>query len=211
MRTSTTLLVLSLIAWLPVQHANATTILQASAASSTGTGASNTVDQSGLSSSYTSLVDDLDIYLASSPTHGSSSGTFWSSDTFSFPVSLDFDLGGSFLVESFVLWGQGNTNGNPKDFSLFADDNAGFSSPTLLGNFTNGLNGTLSAAGAQQFIFTPTQVSYIRMTIDSNYDPPPVFSSTRVREVAFGVVPEPSTALLLSIGLVGLAVRQRSH
>lgn len=91
--------------------------------------------------------------------------------------------------------------------TLFADDNAGFTSPTNLGTFTTFRtdNDDVFAIKADAFTFAPTQASHVRMQINSNnggFD-------TRFSEAAFGVVPEPSAALLAGLGSLILLRRRR--
>lgn len=56
------------------------------------------IDQSGLSSSYTSGVTNFDTYLASNPTHNSTLTTGWESGFAITTGNVDFDLGSSVTV-----------------------------------------------------------------------------------------------------------------
>ena len=100
----------------------------------------NAISQSGLSVGYTSLVTDFDTYVASNPTHiGSTAGFTWFAQSNApFPITFDFDLGGTFLIESFAMWGDNQslpTSQNVNAFELLADNNPAFSPATLLGSF----------------------------------------------------------------------------
>ena len=65
----------------------------------------NIRNQSGLSTGYTSGVTDFDTYIAGNPTHnGGGTSTIWDSNNYTTTGHIDFDLGGSFSIESFALW-----------------------------------------------------------------------------------------------------------
>jgi hypothetical protein len=61
------------------------------------------INQSGLSTGYTSLATDFDTYIASNPTHNTINND-WISAVGTLTGHFDFDLGGTFLVQSFALW-----------------------------------------------------------------------------------------------------------
>ncbi len=96
----------------PTPAARAGLILQPTAASTdmgsfnTTTVPDNTRNQSGLSTGYTSQVTDFDTYIASNPTHQSivSAYRWFSAST---TGNFDFDLGGTFTIQSFALWNAG--------------------------------------------------------------------------------------------------------
>lgn len=185
------------------QPAGASTTMQTAATTS----AANVIDQSGLSDSYTAGVTDLNAYLASAPTHDFGSlSDVWLSD-FAPTGNFDFDLGGTVTLTSMVLWN--DATGSPRrinTITLYADDNASFSSPTVIGLFTtNPNNGLASAVSPDIFNFAAVEASYIRMEITANNGN----LDTRFGEVAFGVVPEPSAALLAGVGTLFLLKRRR--
>lgn len=165
----------------------------------------NTINQTGLSPNYTSLVTNFETYIASNPTHNSAPLNSWGSTTAT--GDFDFSLGGTFAIESFAFWNLGgNSFNNVRGFELLADDNASFSSPTLLGTFTATNNGGPSnVVPADVFTFTPTSAAFVRMDITSNYGS----SATGFGQAAFEVesvaaVPEPASLTLLSLGSLGL-------
>src|SRR5262249_11316039 len=99
----------------PAAHAGL--ILQPAAASTDigsipGGGPDSPRNQSGLSAGYTSLVTDFAAYLAGNPTHNMANGANgWFSFNGTVTGNFDFDLGGSFTIESFALWGGGVQGG----------------------------------------------------------------------------------------------------
>jgi hypothetical protein len=168
----------------------------------------NIINQTGLSSGYFSGVTDFDTYIASNPTHGIVNSTRWFSTTQL--GYIDFDLGGLHTIESFALWNVGMTSAaNVTQFTLIADDNPAFSSPTALltNQSANPNNGPTAASFAEVFGFTPVVASYVRLQITSNNGSP----LTGVKEVAFEgtVIPEPSPVLLSLVALSAMALRRR--
>ena len=167
----------------------------------------NTRNQSGLSTGYTSLVTDFDTYIASNPTHNSNvSANKWSSGFGFLPGNFDFSLGGTFTIQSYALWGLGGGQVEGIDaFDLLADDNAAFSSPTVLGSFTANLNtGPTTAVLPEVFTFAPTSASFVRMRITSNGGQFVTTFGEAAFEIVPAAVPEPSSLALLTLGGLGL-------
>lgn len=179
MKSLITVLILSLgliaVAYGP--HAQAAAILQPTSAT-TNMGSFNTfepvyaIDQSGLSVGYVSGVTDFDSYVASTNTvNGGSSFTTWFSAAGNTTGNFDFNLGSLLTIESFALWADPQSaNQGVNSFNLLADDNAAFTSPTLLGNYSavDGL-GNANNFG-QTFGFAPTTASHVRMQIREHVD-----------------------------------------
>ncbi|MCO6042533.1 hypothetical protein NG895_01300 [Aeoliella sp. ICT_H6.2] len=170
----------------------------------------NVIDQSGLSTSYTSLVTDFDAYIASNPTHDSApSRNTWESVN---PTgNFDFDLGGTYTISSFALWNVGQDAGsNIIDFTLFAANNSAFNSATNLGSFSADPNtGDVFTVSPDVFTFAPTSASFVRMQITANNG----ISLTAFGEAAFAAtaVPEPASATVFAVLLGAVAfLRRRS-
>jgi len=163
----------------------------------------NLTNQSGLSSGYASLADDFDAYLASGPTHDSGTSTAWISETGNPTGDLDFSLGNTYVIQTLALWNfGGGERSNITSFTLLADNNATFDSPTTLGSFTADPNtGPTNAVNPQVFAFPATAASHVRLRITGTHGR----RLTGAGEVAFevAVVPE-SRAIYL--GLVGVLV-----
>jgi hypothetical protein len=212
-KTTLTSLALALL-WGVAPAAHAGFILQPAAASTNmGTfrgSPDNTRNQSGLSAGYTSLVTDFDAYIASNPTHNTVSEAGASNSWLSPSATgnFDFALGGTFTIQSFAFWNLGGRSRlNVRGFDLLADDNAAFSSPTLLGSFTATNNAAPSnVVPANVFTFTPTSAAFVRMRITSNYGS----NTSGFGEAAFEVqppiaVPAPASLTLLGLGALCMA------
>lgn len=152
-------------------------------------------DQSGLSTGYTSLVTDFDAYIASNPTHNSSSlNNIWAGSRPDLGGSVDFNLGGAYTIESMALWNLGGNNpSNILSGTLLADDNPNFSSPVVLTSFNANPNtGPAGAVLPQVIAFAPTTASWVRLDNISALD-----QSGGFGEAAFEVVPEPASLVSL--------------
>jgi hypothetical protein len=146
---------------------------------------SNVGNQSGLSSTYVDKATIFDTYIASTPTHSNAvDGNFWTSQSGTTTGNVDFDLGGTFFLQSFALWNYGDNNDiNITGITLLADDDASFSSPTVLGSFTPNPNmGPSVSVDPEVFSFTITSASHVRMQITSNNGDPAI---TAFGEAAF--------------------------
>lgn len=121
------------------------------------------------------------------PTHNSEGDkNDWIGDTI--PGNFDFGLGGTFTIDSFVLW-NGPGPDSVGNFELLASTDNTFSSPTVLGNFVGALGNPAKFVPAEVLNFTPTSAAYVRMVISSNNGGCP-----EIGEAAFEVVPLPATA-----------------
>lgn len=174
-----------------------------------------TIDQSGLSTPYESLVTDFDTYIAGAPTHDSIHASLgdtssWISDLGRTVGFFDFDLGSTYTIESFVLWNYGGANPqNVGIFDLEVADNPDFTGATAIPHDPTLVNtGPSDAVLPQVFEFdTPTEGRYVRMFVIDNFGSQ---DFTSFGEAAFEVaIPEISTTILSAIGLLGLGLRRR--
>ena len=192
--------------------ADAGVVLQPAAASTDmatadGHDIGNLRDQSGLRLTYDAGVSDLDAYVAASPKHNS----FPKENTWASPEltgNVDFDLGGSVTITTMAYWAIGEVaQCNANTFNLFADDNADFTSPTLLGSYVvQNTRADTQLVPVETFSFEPTLATHVRMQITSSE-----VNGAGIGEVAFesvAPVPEPAAALG-GLSLLGLAVLRR--
>ena len=193
-------------------NAGAATLLQVSSVTSSegsfsGFDIGKTIDQSGLSASYVSGVTDFNSFVSGTTTIDGANNGWFSPGTIT-TSNIDFDLGGSFNIESFALWNDfQNVGQNINAFNLWADDNAGFATPVLLGSF-NAIVSDEPLNFGQIFNFGVTDASHVRMEILSNYGSTFV---TGFSEAAFGItaVPVPAAVWLFGSGLLGLVAVAR--
>lgn len=204
-----TLLLLLPAFWWNCGHANVILSPTAVIANSMGTGGGSTdnlVNQTGLSSGFTSGMTDFGSYIASNPVHAAlSSVNAWGSPTSVTSGSLDFDLGSIYSVGALALWSD-QFNSGIMDFTLFADNDASFTTATDLGSFTASLTNPITV----QTFAAPAVARYIRLQIDSVHAS--AINAT-IGEVAFDVtpVPLPAAIWLFGSGMVVLAGMTRQN
>ena len=150
------------------------------------------IDQSGLSSGFTSGVTDLATYLETNPTHLSENDppNFWVSALSGVGGSVDFDLGSTQTITKFVLW---QANEYPDEqidgFTIFTSNVSDFSSLTNVGSFNATFTAENQPPPAEVFNLTSSSGRYVRLQITSNYGSPGNYVDAG--EFAFGVaVPE---------------------
>lgn len=172
-----------------------------------------TYNQSGLSANYVSGVTDFDSYLTGGgPTHTwVFQGNEWFSNEQLNSASVTYDLGAVLGIDKFALW---------------HEDASGFGLLNLLGS-SDGTNFFSLASGltptnttlnvdyrAQVFGFSASNVRYVRMDMsrcpqENNSG----FTACAIGEVAFRTagttVPEPVSASLVALGLLGLSAAAR--
>ena len=137
---------------------------------------------------------------------------------------LVFDLGADVDLTEISVWNysDGNTNGASEisvEFATEADGDAGFGTSIMLNPV---LPVAFDATPRQSLPFGETVTArYVQVTVTDNYfDPPgdgtgmnPLAGGDRVglREVAFAVIPEPTSAAIAlgALGVIALGRRSR--
>jgi uncharacterized protein (TIGR03382 family) len=163
------------------------------------------IDQSGLSTGYTSGVTDFQGYLAGGPTHIDDPATAWIA--VGHPSGhVDFDLGSPMEIAAAAIWNYSNSTNFAAmtQITLFGSLDAGFASSTNLGTFNLTVPPIFTSDTAQVLAFGPINARYIRLAVEN-----PTLTPA-LNEVAFDVVPEPATLTLALAGLAALFYRRRT-
>ena len=167
----------------------------------------NTIDQSGLSSTYVSGVTNFNSYIASNPTHSLIfSGNEWFSNQGTTSAQVTYDFGSVVTITALALWNE-DASGIGK-LKLSA---AGYGTFLNVSPFDGPINVDYPA---QVFTFSAVTTQFVTFDMSGCPQTNGAFQACAIGEVAFqagNVVPEPATwALMISgFGLAGLALRTR--
>jgi hypothetical protein len=167
----------------------------------------NAVNQSGLSSNFSSGVTDFNNYIASNPIHSNiSNSNEWFTDGGVPTAFLDLDLGSQINLGTFVLWNEEFTGVGTVE--IFSSIDATFTSLTSLGSFSP-VDNPPGPYPAEVFDITDASTRYVRLSFsDSGIGN----NRVAVGEVAFGTaVPEPSSLVVFGLGCMSLAFRRSRH
>ncbi len=165
----------------------------------------NTINQTGLSAGFVSGVTDFATYIAGNPTHAPNDfPNAWASAPPQTSGDIDYDLGDTFILNTFALWGDVDEQ-TIDSFTLFGATNPAFTGAVNLGTF----NATLLNPITVQTFPSPATARYVRLRINTSHGGPNI----NMGEVAFetGVIPEPATLTLLAVGGLALLRRRRKH
>ncbi|MEM1237466.1 MAG: VPLPA-CTERM sorting domain-containing protein [Pseudomonadota bacterium] len=175
----------------------------------------NVINQSGLSTGYTSGVTDFSTYIATNPTEPNGTGFTFAGELRTFSGNFVFDLGGLYSVSQLALWNRGPSLQGIQDFSLYSSDTSGFAGGSLISSFTASAGVSNSAAASngarlQVFGFAETQARFIRLEVSSVYGN----CCVSLSEVAFdgapvSAVPVPASLPLLAVGFIALGALGR--
>lgn len=199
--------------------ANAGFIVQAetvvsSTASTDLYAASQLNDQSGLSTAYTSGVDDFDTFIASNPVHGNTAESAWSTALYTLNSTLDFSFDQSYAFESIALWNRGTQqygqdfNNQIGTFQLYSSSDETFGNLMLIGEYAAAANlGIITAVEAEVFNFNAVETAYLRMVITQPQANGILLSASELafEATAVSAVPVPASVWLMGSGLLGLA------
>jgi len=170
------------------------------------------IDQSGLSSGFTSGITDFNSYLAGNPTHTTIYFGYEWFPSFSFdgsqlPGVFVFDLGSVYSIDAMAIWNE--ESGGVKDIML------SIPSGPVLGLYTVASDAAYLSVGsypAQVLTFGPIATQFIELTMYDYYGT--YYPSPSIGELAFRLtaIPEPSTyAAVLGLGsLLGVGFLKRT-
>ena len=154
--------------------------------------AQNMIDHSGLVADFTSGVTELSTYLESADiNHATDPHVMFVSPVGTTSGYIDFDLGGSYELTTFLLWNDKDTQGI-NTFQLFIDDDESFTNPKELGppeGFYASYGYDGSEIPMQQFQLNKLKGRYVRLYVWGIFPTNTLASLAQVAEIAFDAAP----------------------
>ncbi|MES2460965.1 MAG: discoidin domain-containing protein [Armatimonadota bacterium] len=182
-------------------------------------GIGQTIDQSGLSTKFTSGVTNFNSYIAGNPLHSTFYfGNEWFSSEGVTASTITYDLGAVYSVDRLALWNEEAAGINT--LSVFTSTDPGLVTFTAVGNFTPTNNPDSIPYPAQVFSLLTTNARYVRLSVTGPQVPNDGTNLVGMGEIAFSTsaavtpnaVPEPSEWLAMGMAgtsVCGLMVRAR--
>ncbi len=168
----------------------------------------NTINQSGLSTGYTSGVTNFDTYLATNPSHTYLAAGFeWFAALGIDSATLIYDLGALYNVDRLAIWNE-ESSGIASMTVLACADSACVSTSSM-GSTSSLTNWSSSATSytADVVSLTTRNTRYIELLVTGPQSGS-TYNAVSMGEIAFDAVttavPEPGSLGLISAGMGGL-------
>jgi hypothetical protein len=144
------------------------------------------INQSGLSATFTSGVTDFDTFIAVDATHAVIFTGEWFAALGVTSATLVYDMGASFSMSRLAIW---NEDFDGIDiFTLEVSDDSSFTGATVLGPFNVNDNPSGTIYRAQVITFPAAQGRFVRMNV-RRADGATISFSTAIGEIAFETGP----------------------
>lgn len=168
---------------------------------------SHIIDQSGLSSTYTSGVTDFSTFTSSVTHVNNSPVNAWA--TIGSTANIDFDFGAEVNITQFAFWGDNGSNtNNINEFSILISNDRTFATFTDLGTF-NGPLPNANPVEAAMFDVTDGLGRYVRLQASNFGGSYVILGEVAFDDGAVNAVPVPAAFWLFGSGLLGLVAVAR--
>ena len=167
-----------------------------------------TINQSGLSSGYTSGVTDFDTYIGSGPTHTLSASDEWFTETGVTDATVTYDLGSVMSIDRMALWGE-ESSGFSNAGVYGSADGITYSLLSMIAPVDNLIG---SDYGAEIFGWATAAIQFVQLRITGCPQPENQYAGCAMGEIAFSqvaAVPVPGSILFLMTGFGALVATRR--